>query len=318
MTDLPLVLATNPLDPSGEDLLLGHVRLLVAPDTSAGTLNRLAGEAEGIIVRVPLPSDILEHAPRLRAIVRHGAGLDMIPMVSATARRIPVAYVPGANATAVAEYCFAVMLKFGRRLGRVDDGLRIASWQEVRQSVGSAGELAEKTLGIVGFGNIGRRVAAIGAGFGMRLLAHTPRPENLPDGITAVDLAGLFSQADFIVLCCPLNDRTRGMVDAGLLRQVRPGGRLINVSRGAVIVDEALAEALRSGRLAAAALDVFAVQPLPASHVFFGLPNLLLTPHIAGLTQESLRRMSQGAAEEMLRMLHGERPRNLANPEIYG
>lgn len=321
MTSLPLVLATNPLDPSGEAMLEGHARLLVAPDATPDTLRQLVREAEGLIVRVALPADLLDHAPRLRAIARHGAGLDMIPMAAATRRRIPVAYVPGANAAAVAEYCFAAFLELDRRLARIDTGLRRDGWQIARQQAEGAGELAGKVLGIVGFGNVGRRVAAIGAGFGMQVLVHTPRPDSLPAGPLHTgprpsDLPGLFQRADRIVLCCPLTPQTQGMVNAELLRHVRPGARLVNVARGAVIDDDALIAALQNGRLAGAALDVFSSQPLAPDHAFLRQPNLLLTPHIAGLTMESLRQMSQGAAAEMLRMLRGERPLHFANPEI--
>jgi D-3-phosphoglycerate dehydrogenase len=317
MAELPLVLATNPLDPSGEAMLQGHARLLVAPDASPATLNRLVREAEGLIVRVALPPDIIDHAPRLRAIARHGAGLDMIPMAAATARRIPVAFVPGANAAAVAEYCFAALMQLSRRLGGIDAALRRDGWGAARQLADGAGELSGRTLGIVGFGNIGRRVAAIGAGFGLRVMVHTPRPGLLPEGVLPAELPELFREADRIVLCCPLNEQTRGMVDAALLRQMRPGAVLVNVARGAVVDEAALADALRSGQLGGAALDVFTTQPLVPDHPFFGLPNLLLTPHIAGLTSDSLRQMSQGAVAEMLRMLRGERPHNFANPEIY-
>ncbi len=317
MADLPLVLATNPLHPSGEAMLRGQARLLIAPEASPAMLNRLVQEADGLIVRVALPPDILDHAPKLRAIARHGAGLDMIPLAAATARRIPVAYVPGANAAAVAEYCFAALMQLSRRLGRIDGALRQEGWGAARQLADGAGEISGRTLGIVGFGNIGRRVAAIGAGFGMRVLVHTPRPSLLPENVLPIGLPELFREADRIVLCCPLNEQTRGMVDAALLRQVRPGAVLVNVARGAVVDEAALADALRSGKLGGAALDVFTTQPLAAGHPFFDLPNLLLTPHIAGLTSDSLRQMSEGAVTEMLRMLRGERPHNLANPEIY-
>lgn len=314
---LPLVLLTNPIDPAGEAILKPHARLLVAPDTSPATLNRLAGDAHGIIVRVHLPADIIDHAPQLVAIARHGAGLDMIPVAAATARRIPVSYVPGANAAAVAEYCFAAMLALRRRLVTADAVLRNDGWAAARAVSAGAGELGGKSLGIIGFGQIGRRVAAIGAGFGMKVLTATRRPDALPEAVTPLSMEALFEQSDMIVLCCPLTPETRGIVNAALLARVKSGAILVNVSRGAVVVEAALIEALGNGRLAGAALDVFDTQPLPADHPYFARSNLLLTPHLAGLTDESMKEMSLRSAADMVSMLRGERPTCLANPEIY-
>lgn len=318
MAELPLVLATNPIDPAGEAILRPHARLVIAPDTAAATLNSMAQAADGIIVRTPLPSDIVDHAPRLRGIVRHGAGLDMVPVAAATARRIPVANVPGANAQAVAEYCFAAAFELMRRLALADQTLRGPGWGKARSLSDGALELGGKTLGIVGVGNIGRRVARIGgAGFGMSVLGASRRPEALPEGVVPATIEELFARSDIVVLSCPLTDQTRGLVGHNLLRLAKPTAVLVNVSRGAVIDDQALADALREGRLAGAALDVFAVQPLPPDHAFFSLKNVLLTPHLAGLTKESMTLMSTVSAEEMVRILSGARPLNLVNPEIY-
>lgn len=318
MAELPLVLATNPIDPAGEAILRPHARLVIAPDTASATLNSMAHAADGIIVRTPLPSDIVDHAPRLRGIVRHGAGLDMVPVAAATARRIPVANVPGANAQAVAEYCFAAAFELTRRLALADQTLRGPGWGKARSLSDGALELGGKTLGIVGVGNIGRRVARIGgAGFGMSVLGTSRRPQALPEGVVPVTTEELFARSDIVVLSCPLTDQTRGLVGRDLLRLAKPTAVLVNVSRGAVIDDQALADALREGRLAGAALDVFTVQPLPPDHAFFSLRNILLTPHLAGLTKESMTLMSTVSAEEMVRILSGARPLNLVNPEIY-
>jgi D-3-phosphoglycerate dehydrogenase / 2-oxoglutarate reductase len=318
MAKLPLVLATNPIDPAGAAILRAHARLIVAPDTAPATLNGMAREADGIIVRTPLPPDIVDHAPGLRGIVRHGAGLDMVPVAAATARRIPVANVPGANAQAVAEYCFAATFELMRRLALADRTLRTSGWGTARSLSDSALELGGRTLGVVGVGNIGRRVAQIGrAGFGMRVLGTARRPETLPADVVPAAIEELFAQSDIIVLSCPLTDQTRGLIGPDLLRLAKATAVLVNVSRGAVIDDQALADALLDGRLGGAALDVFAVQPLPQDHAFFGLKNVLLTPHLAGLTKESMTLMSTVSAEEMVRILSGARPLNLVNPEIY-
>lgn len=277
----------------------------------------MASEAQGIIVRVSLPPDILEHAPRLVGIARHGVGLDMVPLAAATARRIPVSYVPGSNSVAVAEYCFAAALALDRRLTEIDRHLRRDGWATARAMSGTAGELLGKTLGIVGFGNIGARAARIGReGFGMKIVVATRDPGGLPDSVVPATLIELFQQADLIIVSCPLTDSTRGMINASVLSHARTGARLINVSRGAIVDEGALADALRHGRLAGAALDVFTTQPLPCEHALFGVPNLLLTPHLAGLTREALVRMSTVSARDMVRMLQGLRPLHFANPEI--
>jgi D-3-phosphoglycerate dehydrogenase len=283
MADRPVVLLTDPIDPAGEAILAPQARIVTAPDAAAATLNRLARDAAGIVVRSQLPPDIVEHAPGLRGFVRHGVGVDLIPVAAATARRIPVANVPGANTDAVAEYCFAAVFELARRLGTVDRLHRTEGWATARALSAQATEIAGKTLGVVGVGNIGGRVARIGRlGFGMRVLGATRRPEMLPEGVEAASLQDLFAEADIIVLSCPLTDATRGLVNADLLRRAKPSAVIVNVSRGPVIDDTALAAALEEGRLGGAALDVHHVQPLPKEHAFFRLPNMLLTTHLAG------------------------------------
>jgi D-3-phosphoglycerate dehydrogenase len=275
----------------------------------------LAREAAGLIVRAQLPDDILDHAPRLRGIVRHGVGLDFVPLEAATARGIPVANLPGSNTQAVAEYIFAALFHLRRRLGPLDGALRGAGWGPAKSLASDLAEIGGTTIGILGTGEIGRRVARIArAGFGMRVLGHS-RSARTEDGLfEAVDRAALFAQSDAVVVACPLTPETRGLVDETLIGRMRPDAVLINVARGPIVRAEALAAALRAGTIGGAALDVFDVQPLPEDHPYFACPNLLLTPHVAGTSAESLRVMGLGAAEAMLRILRGEPPRNLVNP----
>ena len=314
-TDLPLVVLTNPIHAEAMALLAPHARVVSAGDTAPETLRALAAEAAGLIVRAQLPDDILDHAPRLRGIVRHGVGLDFVPLAAATARGIPVANLPGSNTGAVAEYVFAALFHLRRRLGPLDRTLREAGWLSAKSQASDLGEIGGTTIGILGLGGIGRRVAAIARhGFGMRVLGHS-RSARDPDGlIEAVDRETLFARSDAVVVACPLTPETRGLVDADLIGRMRPDAVLINVARGPIVRDDALAAALRAGTLGGAALDVFGVQPLPPDHPYFGCPNLLLTPHVAGTSANSLRVMGLGAAEEMIRILRGEPPRNLVNP----
>jgi D-3-phosphoglycerate dehydrogenase len=316
MPETPIVLLTNPMHADGEAILTPHVRLIVAPDAKPETLRQWARDADGIIVRAKLPDDIIDHAPRLKAIVRHGVGLDFIPVAAATARGIAVANLPGSNTNAVAEYVMSALTHLRRPLYRLDAKLRSEGWTAARPAADSLTELSGSTLGILGVGTIGRRVAGIARdGFGMKVLGTSRRKGSLPACIEDVSLADLFARSDAIAVCCALTDETRGLVNRDLLGRMQPHAVLVNVSRGAVIETRAIIDALRSGRIAGAALDVFDVQPLPPDDALFDCPNLLLTPHVAGITATSSRAMAVGAAEEMLRILRGERPLSLVNPE---
>lgn len=315
MPDKPVVLLTNPMHPDGEAMLAPHVRLITAPDAQPETLRKWAAEADGIIVRAKLPDDIVDHAPRLKAIVRHGVGLDFIPVTAATARGIAVANLPGSNTNAVAEYVMSALMHLRRPLPQLDTKLRSEGWLAARAAGDGLTELNASTLGILGVGTIGRRIAAIARdGLGMKLLGTSRRKGSLPDGIEEVSLSDLFARSDAIVVCCALTDETRGLVNRELLGRMRPHAVLVNVSRGAVIETPAIIDALRSHKIGGAALDVFDVQPLPSDDALFDCPNLLLTPHTAGITATSSRAMAVGSAEEMLRLLRGEAPLNLVNP----
>ncbi|ANW01689.1 hydroxyacid dehydrogenase [Bradyrhizobium icense] len=315
MPDQPIVLLTNAMHPDGEAILAPHVRLIVPPDARPETLREWAKDANGIIVRAKLPDDIVDHAPRLKGIVRHGVGLDFIPVDAATARGIAVANLPGSNTSAVAEYVMSALMHLRRPLYRLDKSLRSDGWNAARPAADSLIELSGSALGILGVGTIGRRIANIARdGFGMTVLGTSRRKGALPAGIKEVSLEDLFTRSDAIAVCCGLTDETRGMVSRDLIGRMRPTAVLVNVSRGAVIETPALIDALRSQKIGGAALDVFDVQPLPSNDSLFDCPNLLLTPHTAGITATSGRAMAVGSAEEMLRILRGEQPLNLVNP----
>ena len=317
MNTKPRVLLTNPIDSQLLPLLAQHCEVVLAPDTAPATLAKLIAQADGLVVRAQLAPDIFDHAPKLRAVVRHGVGLDMIPVEAATARGIPVANLPGSNTQAVAEYCLAAMLHLRRGLALIDTRLRSEGWAAARPLADRSTELSGSVCGIVGVGAVGGRIAAVAAGLGMHVIGLTRRAESLPPHVKAVDKQALFAQADVVVLCCPLNDQTRGLVDAAAVAAMKPDAILINVSRGPVIDTAAVLAALRGGRLGGAALDVHDRQPLTGQEPLFDAPNLLLTPHIAGITGTSMRAMSQGAVDTMLALLRGERPSNVVNPEVF-
>ena len=315
MADKPVVLLTQPMHADGEALLAPHVRLITAPDTKPDTLRHWAKDAHGIIVRAKLPDDIADHAPHLKGMVRHGVGLDFIPVEAATARGIAVANLPGSNTNAVAEYALSALMHLRRPLFRMDAMMRSDGWGPSRATAETFAELGGATLGILGVGTIGRRIAQIArAGFNMGVLGTSRRTGQLPDGIEEVALADLFARSDAIVVCCTLTDETRGIVSRERIATMPAHSVLVNVSRGAVIDSPALIDALTTQKIAGAALDVFDVQPLPSDDALVACPNLLLTPHAAAITASASRAMAVGAAEEMLRILRGETPRNLVNP----
>jgi D-3-phosphoglycerate dehydrogenase len=316
MPDQPTVLLTNPMHADGEAMLSPHVRLITAPDTRPDTLRSLAADVDGIIVRAKLPDDIVAHAPRLKGIVRHGVGLDFIPVEAATARGIPVANLPGSNTSAVAEYVMSALLHLRRPIHRMDALMRSDGWSAARAAAESLTELNGTTLGILGVGTIGRRIAEMAdQGFRMKVIGTSRRKGALPAGVEEVALDQLFDRSDALVICCALTDETRGMVNAARIARMKSHAVVINVSRGAVVETAPLIAALQAGRLGGAALDVFDTQPLAAGDALFDCPNLLLTPHAAAITASSSRGMAIGAAAEMLRILRGEQPLNLVNPD---
>jgi len=202
LRDKPRVLLTNPIHPAWHPVLAEHCDVVVAPDATPATLARLVVDADGLMVRSQLAPDLFDHAKGLRAVVRHGVGLDMIPVPAATARGIPVANLPGSNTAAVAEYCIAAMLHLRRGLAGIDAALRRDGWAKARPLADTGAELGGGVCGIVGVGAVGMRLAAAATGLGMHVVGLTRRPESLPPHVAPVTKDALFAQADVVVLCC--------------------------------------------------------------------------------------------------------------------
>ena len=312
------IFSTHPLHPEVErDLAaLGGLRIASAPTPEA--ILAESGDAAIIVVRAPVPAEVVARGTRLRALVRHGAGLDMIPMEAATEAGVLVANVPGANAGTVAEHVAWTAAALLRRYPAVQADLRERGWAAARAHSDHGLEMGGRILGIVGMGNVGTALARVAqGGFGMRVLAVTRRASALPEGVEAASLHGMLARADVVALCCPLTLETRGMIGAAELALMRPHAVLVNVARGPVVVELALLAALSEGRIGGAALDVFDAQPLPPGHPFLRLGNVILTPHMAGITEESMVRMGRGVVAEARAILAGERPPNLCNPEAW-
>jgi D-3-phosphoglycerate dehydrogenase / 2-oxoglutarate reductase len=305
------VLLTDPIAPEGEAALARAAHVTCAPDSSADTIRELAREADGIITRSKLPDDIFAVAPSVRAVVVHGTGTDLVPLAAAAERGVMIANLPGSNAQSVAEYCVMAMLMLARNIVSVVETLEAGTWDSARALGAGTHEIAAMTLGIVGVGEIGKRLAKVCRhGFGMRVLGNQRRLDHLPAEAEGKELRSLLQQSDFVVVTCPLTPQTRHLFNNETLALMKPTAWLINVGRGAVVEEQALIVALREKRLAGAMLDVYEHYRLEPGHALFGLQNVVLTPHFAGMTRESRSRMGVAAAQEMLRMLAGEAPRN--------
>ena len=314
---MPKILSTHPLHPRAAAMLADAGRLVVASALDAKTLTTEARDADIVIVRAPLPPALFEGAAKLRAAIRHGAGLDMIPVDAATAAGVLVANVPAVNARSVAEHVMFVALALLRRFRMMDRDLRARGWLAGRDHANSAIEIAGKTIGIVGLGAVGQAVGHIAAhGFDLNVVATTRSLRPAPERVGFLSIDALVEQSDIIVLCCPLTDETRGLISRERIARMKHNALLINVSRGPVVDDDALIEALRKGSIGGAALDVFATQPLPSNHPYFGFDNVIITPHMAGITEESMMRMGTGAVGEALLVLANKLPVNLRNPEV--
>ena len=314
----PKVLLTNPSVPAGENIIREVADVVLAPDAKPDTLRAMIADCDVLVVRAKLPDDLFERPNRLKGVVRHGAGVDLIPMESATKLGIPVANVPGVNAQTVAEHVITTMLMLARVTHRMDALVRTKGWDTARVLSDEGVELAGKTVGIVGVGAIGKIVMRIcHYGFGMKIVGYQRNLDQLPKEVTGVSLDELFAQSDFVVLACPLTPETKGLASRARIASMRRNAVLVNVSRGPVVDETAITEALVHRRIRGAALDVFDKQPLATDHPLMALDNVVLTPHQAGLTVEAVERTSRGAAEETVRLLKGEKPVNLVNPEVW-
>jgi D-3-phosphoglycerate dehydrogenase / 2-oxoglutarate reductase len=310
------VLLTDSIAPAGEELLSRSATVIRAPDSASATIRTFARDADGVIIRSKLPDDIFDAAPRLRAVVIHGTGTDLLPLEKATAHGVVVANLPGINAQSVAEYCAMAMLMLARNVFSITHAVRSIPWDDARRLGAGAHEIAGMTLGVVGVGEIGGRLARIARrGFNMTVLGHQRRLERLPPEAQPANLTELLSQSDFVVLACPLTPQTRYLINRQTIATMKASAWLINIGRGAVVQEEALVEALRAKRIAGAVLDVYEHYRLEPGHRLFALDNVILTPHLAAVTKESRARAGVAAADEMLRILRGERPINLVNPD---
>jgi D-3-phosphoglycerate dehydrogenase / 2-oxoglutarate reductase len=277
-------------------------------------LIELARDAEAILTCfTPVTARMIESAPRLRVVARFGIGVDNIDVDAATRRDIPVTNVPVYCLDEVAEHVIALTVSLRRRTLVFDRAVREGNWS--LHTGMPMHRLSGQTLGILGYGRIGAAVAARARGLGMHVIAHDPtiRAGNVVDGVEAVDLAGLATRSDVLTLHAPLAASTRGIVDAGFLAQMKPSAVLINAARGPLVDQDALAAALHAGAIAGAGLDVFDPERLAPDHPLLSAPNVVLTPHVAFYSEESIHELRHQAAGAVAAILDGRTPASVVN-----
>jgi D-3-phosphoglycerate dehydrogenase / 2-oxoglutarate reductase len=312
-----IIFSTHPLHPDVSARLEAAGQYRVASSPIAAAIMAEGLDAEVLIVRANIPLEYFRSARLLRGAVRHGAGLDMIPMQAANDAGVLVANVPGANAGTVAEHAIFAAIALRRQFRAMDIALRTQGWNAGRAYSDHGRDLSGATLGVLGMGNIGRALTQMAqAGFGMNVISHTRRPTSLPKNVRPASLDELVSQSDILVLCCPLTDETRGVISATRIAMMHKGAVLINVARGPVVDTAALTAALQERRILGAALDVFDHQPLPESSPLYALDNVILTPHMAGVTEDSMLRVGTIAADEVFAILGNQLPHNFCNSEV--
>ncbi len=247
--------------------------------------------------------EMIDAAQELKVISKHGSGVDTIDVAAAQSAGIAVKSAAGANAVAVAEHAMALLLACAKSIVHMNARMHSGHWDKATQR---NIELNGRTLGLVGLGAIGRRVATMAQAFGMKVIGFDPFAGQFPPDVQQVDLATLWQQSDAISLHCPLTDDNRRFINASAIAQMKPGVFIVNTARGGLIDEEALLAAVRSGQVACAALDSFAEEPPPPNHPFFGEPNFILSPHIAGVTTDAYVNMGVAAAQNVLSVLAGQ------------
>jgi D-3-phosphoglycerate dehydrogenase len=293
------------------------VRFVVVPARTEAEYLERCGEADALLVQYgAVTRRVFEGLPRLRVVVRYGVGVDGIDLGAATDQGVPVVNVPDYGTDEVATHAVALLLALARKLARLDRQTRSGGWDVFR--VGPVARLAGQTVGIVGCGRIGSAVARKLGGFDLRLLGCDPFISAFPPGVQPVAFERLLAESDYVTIHCPLTPETRHLFDAESLGWMRPTAALINTARGGIVDTAALVAALQEGLLAGAGLDVLEQEPLDPASPLLRMEQVIVTPHAAWYSEEGRSDLKRRAAEEAVRVLHGERPRHCVNPEVLG
>ncbi len=307
---LPVVFIDRPVPEGFEDLFEGRA-IVVGPDEVdlAGADAVLAGSSLWAPER-------MDGGPNLKVISRTGIGYDTVDLDGATARGIVVCNAPESPTVSTAEHTMALLLHATKSLAANQRRLRNHDGDYYAANEGV--ELAGKTLGVIGYGRIGRRVVKAARGLEMETIACDPYIDQGSVDVDLVSLDDLLDRADVVSVHCPLTDETRSMFDADAFARMRPGSAFINAARGGIVDQEALVAALDSGHIATAGLDVTVPEPLPTDHPLQGRENVMITPHIASATDLGRRRMYTHAIANVMTCLSGDRVDSCVNPEVYG
>ena len=308
------VLVSDPLAPEGLRLLESEADVDVRPGLPRGELCALLPGYDALVVRseTKVTPEVIQRGDSLRVVGRAGVGVDNIDVDAATSRGIVVVNAPSGNIVAAAEHTMALILALARNLPQAHHSLTQGQWAR-RDFIGV--EVRGKALGIVGLGRVGSEVARRAQSFGMRLLGYDPfvSPEHASSlGAELLTMDLLLAHADFVTIHVPLSDTTRELIGASEMERMKPGARLINVARGGLVNEDALADALDKGLLAGAALDVFADEP-PGESPLLRHPRVVATPHLGGSTEEAQREVAVEVAEQVLSVLRGEPARTAVN-----
>jgi D-3-phosphoglycerate dehydrogenase len=291
------------LAPQAVKLLEGHEIVYAGKTPTEEDLVALCRTHDpvAIIVRYgKVGAAVMDAAPSLKVISKHGSGTDTIDKAAAQARGIEVVAAVGANAAAVAEQALALLLACAKSVVALDARMHAGHWDKATHK---SLELGGRTIGLIGLGAIGLRFARMVDALGMRVLGFDPYAKNLPAYVQAADLATIWAESDVISLHCPLTDENRGLINADTLARCKRGVIVVNTARGGLIDEAALLAAVRSGQVASAGLDSFAVEPMVAGHPFQGEKNILLSPHIGGVTSDAYVNMGVAAAQNLLAVL---------------
>jgi len=312
--ELPSVLALGPVEDDFARHLCGVASVEVVPDGRPSS--EQLGKAAGIVARGSALIDeaVLQQAPRLQVIGRTGVGVDNVDVEAATRRGIPVVITPHAGTRAVAEGALALMLHLVKRLAQLTALVREGRWGD--RSGLLPGDLDGATVGIVGYGRIGRRVAELVSTFGAHVVVSDPY---LAPGssVTSLPVGDLAQIADIITLHAPLTPETRRLVDEDVLSRVRPGTLLVNCARGGLLDPDATYRALLDGRLGGVGLDVYEPEPPDGRHPILGHPGVVLTPHVMGISHRAWRATLLDLAAGIRVVLNGGRTDDIANPDLY-
>jgi D-3-phosphoglycerate dehydrogenase len=308
------------LEPEQRVLAPLGVQLRPAQCKSEEEIIDLAQEADAVLnCYAKLTARVIEKLSRCKIIVRYGIGVDNVDLAAATRGRIVVTNVPDYCIDEVSDHALALLLALERRIVAADGAVKAGAWDVVAHA--GIRRLRGQTLGLVGFGKIAVAVASKVQPLGMKVLVYDPylEPELITrHGAEAVNLDKLLAEADAISIHVPLSPETHSLIGERELARMKPTAFLINTSRGGIVDEQALAEALKAGRICGAALDVLSVEPPPLDHPLRGLSNVILTPHLAFYSRESVIELQTKAAEEVARALKGEPPRSPVNREVLG